>query len=1007
MIRLVLLLVITIPMLTISHFLQSAERTPEVLLTPTAMFTVTPAAKNTEPIGHVGGYAWSVFTYTTDNRTYAYVGVDTTLAIYDVTTPTNPIRVGTIHFSNRVQDVEINRRYAYVAVGKGGLRIFDLADPSAPVEIGLYRPEPTLGVSDRVETITIKGNYVYLGAIWNEFWILNISNPALPRKIGSYDFSDADNEAQLYNIRDVSVSGDFAYIVGGYAYSNTGLRILDISDATAPRLVGIYDTPRTATRIIIKDDYAYLLVPENYAKAEDDDNSTLHVVDISQPDSPTQVGSYDAPTFVWEVKQRGDFLYLADDTNGLRIVDISDPLTPVEVGYFDPPESILAIAVEQNFAYLGGEYGLRIVDVTNPTIPKELGHYLTPGLVKAVAVVDKTTAYVAAGRQGLAVLDISTPTLPEVVTFYNLPGYTLDVTVAGQYAYVATELNGLYIFDTTTPEAPVQVGVYNPPGEVRTAVIHETYAYVMGDGSLRIVDISDAAQPVEISQYNPPGWVEQVKIIDQIAYIIAKTGGLRLVDVSNPANPVEISVYEAPGETKDVTVISEGELRYAYVNWIDCVSPIYCVPGLHLVDISDLSTPKEIEEFYQQERSSPRILVANDPAQAYLLGEDELYQVDVSEPITPTTTGLDQKKYVSDFNLFGGYIYQAKESDGLSISQPEWISTLFPADSPQPRVISQSTAVTTSITLTPSLTLTSTISNNTAYSISPFTPQEILDLIEAKKFGALDIIWRELDIEPALLGDYVSVKKFDIKDELDQGPDVIIRISPAYYYTNYLLFTQTENQWQLLTYLTDVYSRFDEFEHQIITDNEDIWFVLRRQSGSGTGYSLSQEDWYYLADHSLRLVLSYPVSGYNAQYGPLQVSHDGGLLKHQRNGELFTVETQIQCSFSSGYFRDDDDEELEEIPLFEASQNIRYTWQPALNQFTIDSPQSVSTEEEVFRNTCTIAPASFLANNFEALMEFTTTQDELKQRWLKRFLEEAESEVRQSAEAKALLEALD
>ena len=99
------------------------------------------------------------------------------------------------------------------------------------------------------------------------------------------------------------------------------------------------------------------------------------------------------------------------------------------------------------------------------------------------------------------------------------------------------------------------------------------------------------------------------------------------------------------------------------------------------------------------------------------------------------------------------------------------------------------------------------------------------------------------------------------------------------------------------------------------------------------------------------------------------------------------------------------------IPMLNISHFLqsaeRYTWQSTLNQFTIDSPQSVSTEEEVFRNTCTIDPAGFLANNLEVLMEIITMQDELKQRWLRRFSEEAQPEVRQSVEAKALLEALD
>src|SRR5260221_3983216 len=73
---------------------------------------------------------------------------------------------------------------------------------------------------------------------------MKVNNPASPQLAGSY--------VNLPNASDVAVSGQYAYVVNGYA----GLHVIDVSNPATPQRVGGYDTSGFAQSVAAAGDHA-------------------------------------------------------------------------------------------------------------------------------------------------------------------------------------------------------------------------------------------------------------------------------------------------------------------------------------------------------------------------------------------------------------------------------------------------------------------------------------------------------------------------------------------------------------------------------------------------------------------------------------------------------------------------------------------------------------------------------------------------------------------------------
>ena len=318
---------------------------------------------------------------------FAYVAdYGPALRVIDVSAPSTPVEVGSLNtpssgsaspldlhevfytFYATTTGVAVVSNYAYVADGDGGLHVIDVSTPSAPVEVGLL---DTPGW--RTKDITVTGNYAYVtrhkwsagfNSPQSNLTVLDITDPSAPVEVGSL------NRTRVNPPLDVAVAGNYAYVADGY----DGLRVIDVTDPSTPVEVGYWDRNPTSSYLYTDDLVREVAVAGNYAYVALSNsiadssyvlvNNGLHVIDISTPSAPVEVGSLKTPGRPSGVAVEGNYAYLADGYAGLRVIDVSTPSAPVEVDWLNTPGYARGVTVAGGYAYVADfDAGLRIIEL--------------------------------------------------------------------------------------------------------------------------------------------------------------------------------------------------------------------------------------------------------------------------------------------------------------------------------------------------------------------------------------------------------------------------------------------------------------------------------------------------------------------------------------------------------------------------------------------------------------------------------------------------------------------
>src|SRR5207248_880237 len=157
----------------------------------------------------------------------------------------------------------------------------------------------------------------------------------------------------------VEVQGRYAYVVAGPA-----LKIVDVSESSAPKVVGTY-------KFVIEKIYGIAVSGSIIYVAAD--FMGLAVLDVSNPKMPTLRGKIKTAGQSISVTLAGAKALVADTKNGLELIDVSNPTNPTRQASYYTEGYCLHAAVSGAFAYvIDTPTGFSIVDVSKPGPPKEL-----------------------------------------------------------------------------------------------------------------------------------------------------------------------------------------------------------------------------------------------------------------------------------------------------------------------------------------------------------------------------------------------------------------------------------------------------------------------------------------------------------------------------------------------------------------------------------------------------------------------------------------------------------
>ncbi|MFX1512760.1 MAG: LVIVD repeat-containing protein [Promethearchaeota archaeon] len=483
-------------------------------------------------------------------------------------------------------DIWVMDDLAYVTCGYGGLRVFNVSNPSDIVQVA-HLPEWSNGYSHQM---AIENNIVYIGDGRAGLWGTNCTDSINPTTctnfLGGYTWDvQIDAEAEI------------AFLADGGSYfgiGENGLKILDIHNISSPVLLGQYITGGDAT----------------------------------------------------DIEVIGNTAYLVTGLSGLMIFDISNYANPVLMGQVLEPfneleASLGSVKVIRDLVYLTyWQGGLFIYNVSNPSHITVVGEFLKGDELFSVEVEEELNlAFVVDQSQGLKIFDINIPNQSYIVANYS-DGSAIysDVYYSGNYLYLITD-TGLKILKidieideetTTSTDIIIQeIGQIDTSGRVRDVVVIEDIAYVADMGVLPLgtnagfltIDVSNPSQPVKLGEFSDGGSAHHLfnNTEKEVVFIADNVGGFEVISISDPLNPTKIGHFN--GHFNDLDV--KGDIVYTTDYF----------QGLVVLDVSNLTHPIELGRYTDLIPCQPIHVVDNI---AYLTGTDVLHVLDVTDPTNIT-----------------------------------------------------------------------------------------------------------------------------------------------------------------------------------------------------------------------------------------------------------------------------------------------------------------------------------------------------------------------------------
>jgi hypothetical protein len=347
---------------------------------------------------------------------------------------------------NNTADVYAHNGFAYVGThtqngGNGGVRVFDLKDPSNPEEVAVFADE--------------------IPGTWTEKVIV--------KKVNTEDFNGdlaAVSVQQLDRSNPDSVGGVLLY---------------DVTDPYHPEKLGFWAVdkraPGTHELYLAKQgDRAFVLAASNYADYyTHGEKKDFSLIDVSDPSNPETIYEFDPRQleevaddfngYHWEApdgKTRPVFNHsVMTDENaktaflsywdlGTIMLDISDPDHPKYLGRTEYASDQQGSAHSAQVA----KGGTVLIETREVYAPKREGYEESYGYTRIFDIKDKTNPKLLSNFKTDLVDNVE-----DGVTFANT---VHDPKVVGNTLYLSHYAGGVRAVDITNPAQPTEIGRYVP-----------------------------------------------------------------------------------------------------------------------------------------------------------------------------------------------------------------------------------------------------------------------------------------------------------------------------------------------------------------------------------------------------------------------------------------------------------------------------------------------------------------------------------------------------------------
>ena len=214
----------------------------------------------------------------------------------------DPVALSAIDIPGYANNVDTQGDYAYIAAGSAGLVIVDVADRENPAIVG------QLDMDGIAIDIKVVGSTVYMANGEAGVAIVDVIDPENPILVGEYNTGGV--------ARDIAVDLRYIYV----ADDNAGLDIINIVEPSEPFSV-MTMSELVGARGVSIDQGRMALVSD----------TTLYIVDISEPESPLLMASTNVGQ-IKDVVMNDNYVYMATYNSGYKVFNIEELTAPIEVG---------------------------------------------------------------------------------------------------------------------------------------------------------------------------------------------------------------------------------------------------------------------------------------------------------------------------------------------------------------------------------------------------------------------------------------------------------------------------------------------------------------------------------------------------------------------------------------------------------------------------------------------------------------------------------------------------
>ncbi|MBN1755832.1 hypothetical protein JW877_06415, partial [bacterium] len=272
--------------------------------------------------------------------------------------------------------------------------------------------------------------------------------------------------------------------------------------------VGRCDLNGQPIEIIVDLDIAYVL-----------SGHYLDIIDITDPENPAVINSWETPGRASAMALYDDHVYLTAADSGFVVVNISDPYYIYQVGSV-PAISSVAIAISYPYSYVHSSTGIKVIDIQIADNPFLAGEAEDLDNGEKDLEVHGSYVFVTYESSGLNAFELSDPLEPSFVN--SLLNYSDHISIQGELAFVSEHIGTrVFVVDISNPAS--WSGMWG--GRISAFVSYDRITGLTSNGNYFFVGHpteghgdDEGREIIEIVDYSEPDEPSRVAYIEATGY---------------------------------------------------------------------------------------------------------------------------------------------------------------------------------------------------------------------------------------------------------------------------------------------------------------------------------------------------------------------------------------------------------------------------------------------------------------------------------------------------------